>query len=114
MASEDLFTDREIDIMSVLWELGSGTVTEVKERLEDPLAYTTVLTILRTLEDKGKVRHEVEGRAFRYAPVVSLQRAQAAHLRYLIRKLFRGSAVELVDTMQELGLVPETVGAGSH
>src|SRR6266516_4325477 len=44
------FTDRELDVMSVLWDLGDATVTEVRERLADKLAYTTVLTVLRTLE----------------------------------------------------------------
>jgi predicted transcriptional regulator len=46
------FTDRELDVMSVLWDLESATVAEVRERLSDDLAYTTVLTVLRTLEQK--------------------------------------------------------------
>src|SRR5207245_223598 len=51
------FTDRELDVMSVLWDAGSATVAQVRERLSDDLAYTTVLTVLRTLEQKGYVRH---------------------------------------------------------
>src|SRR5438309_1515448 len=51
------FTDRELDVMSVLWDAGSATVAEVRERLSDDLAYTTVLTVLRTLEQKGYVGH---------------------------------------------------------
>ena len=47
------FTERELDVMGVLWEEGSATVAEVRERLADDLAYTTVLTVLRTLEEKG-------------------------------------------------------------
>jgi predicted transcriptional regulator len=58
--------DRELDVMGVLWELRSGTVAEVRERLPAELAYTTVLTILRNLEEKGFVTHDVEGRAHRY------------------------------------------------
>ncbi|MFC1661420.1 BlaI/MecI/CopY family transcriptional regulator, partial [Gemmatimonadota bacterium] len=54
--------------MNVLWRLGSGTVAEVQKGLLDSLAYTTVLTILRTLEKKGYARHEAEGRAHRYLP----------------------------------------------
>ena len=65
-----LFTERELDVMSVLWTLKSGTVTEVRERLDDELAYNTVLTVLRTLEAKGHVRHEGEGKAHRYFPTV--------------------------------------------
>ena len=63
-------TNRELDIMAVLWELGSGTVQEVWKGLDADLAYSTVLTMLRTLETKGHVRHEQEGKAFRYHPVL--------------------------------------------
>ena len=55
------FTDRELDVMAVLWDRGPSTVAEVREHLEDALAYTTVLTVLRTLETKGFVSHEEEG-----------------------------------------------------
>ena len=56
----DSFTPREMDIMSILWDVGSGTVAEVRERLADPLAYTSVLSALRTLEEKGLVDHVEE------------------------------------------------------
>ncbi len=77
--------------MNVLWDRGSATVAEVRERLPDRLAYTTVLTILRTLERKGYVEHEAEGRAYRYRPVVERARARVSALRRLTRKLFAGS-----------------------
>jgi predicted transcriptional regulator len=89
--AEVLFTERELDVMGVLWALGSGTVADVKERLADPLAYTTVLTVLRTLEDKGYVGHAEEGRAYRYHPLVERDEAQESALRRLIQKLFSGS-----------------------
>ena len=85
------FTDRELDVMAVLWERGSGTVAEVRERLPDELAYTTVLTILRTLEEKGHVTHEQEGKAHRYHPLVARERAGESALRRLVRKMFAGS-----------------------
>jgi len=85
------FTDRELDIMGVLWSLGSATVAEVQERLPDKLAYTTVLTILRTLEQKTAVGHEEEGRAHRYKPLVKRAAAGARALRRLVDKLFQGS-----------------------
>ena len=62
-----VFTDRELDIMAVLWEHGPSTVADVRARIPIELAYTTVLTILRTLEEKGHVGHESEGRAERHA-----------------------------------------------
>lgn len=85
------FTDRELDIMGVLWERGPSTVTEVREALADDLAYTTVLTVLRVLEDKGHVGHEEEGRAHRYFPRVQRSEAGQSALRRLTRKVFRGS-----------------------
>ena len=85
------FTDRELDIMAVLWDLGSGTVAEVRERISDPLAYTTVLTILRILEEKGHVAHTEEGKAHRYHPTVGRNAAGRSALRRLTRKVFSGS-----------------------
>jgi BlaI family transcriptional regulator, penicillinase repressor len=101
------FTDRELDIMAVLWDLGSATVASVQERLPDDLAYTTVLTILRTLEEKGRVRHEEEGRAYRYIPVVGREEAGASAVRRLVRKVFRGSP-EMMFThlVGQRGLTP--------
>ncbi|MDQ6831219.1 MAG: BlaI/MecI/CopY family transcriptional regulator [Gemmatimonadota bacterium] len=92
-----VLTGRELDMMSVLWQLGSGTVAEVRERLPDNLAYTTVLTILRTMEEKGYLRHEAEGKAHRYFPLVEEQAARKSALARLIDGLFRGSP-ELVLT----------------
>jgi predicted transcriptional regulator len=51
--------------MSVLWRLGSATVNDVRDALDEDLAYTSVLSALQTLEEKGYVRHEPEGRAYR-------------------------------------------------
>ncbi len=100
-----LFTDRELDIMGVLWDLGSATVAEVQERLADDLAYTTVLTILRTLEEKGHVRHEEEGRAYRYIPTVDREAAGRSALRRLVRKVFKGSPeLLLTQLVSERGL----------
>ncbi len=85
------FTDRELDVMGVLWDLGSATVAEVRARLPDDLAYTTVLTMLRILEEKGYVRHEEEGRAHRYFPRVERQAAGSSALSRLLTKLFKDS-----------------------
>ena len=85
------FTERELDVMAVLWELESATVAEVRERLADELAYTTVLTVLRTLEEKGHVGHTEEGKAYRYHPLVARQDAGASVLGRITRKLFKDS-----------------------
>lgn len=83
--------------MEVLWQRGPSTVAEVKENLSDDLAYTTVLTVLRTLEAKGYVGHNEEGRAHRYSAIVARDVARRSALRALKRKLFEGS-VELLLT----------------
>ena len=88
---EIAFTDRELDVMSVLWDLGGGTVAEVRDRLSDDLAYTTVLTVLRTLEEKGYVGHVEAGKAYRYHPLVRRQDAGTSVLRRITRKLFKDS-----------------------
>jgi predicted transcriptional regulator len=81
--------------MSVLWREGSGTVTEVREALRDDLGYTSVLKMLQILEVKGAVDHEVEGRAYRYRPLVQSEEAGRHALGRIVSKIFHGSA-ELV------------------
>ena len=86
------FTDRELDVMAVLWDRSSATVAEVRDALEDELAYTTVLTVLRTLEEKGFVDHVGEGKAHRYRPLVARERAGQSAVRRLVSKVFGGSS----------------------
>lgn len=84
-------TDREAQLMDVLWKRGPSTVSEVRDELAHGPAYTTVLTILRTLESKGYVGHELEGRAHRYSALVAREKAQRSAARALARKLYKGS-----------------------
>lgn len=93
------FTDRELDVMAVLWERGPSTAAEVREELDDDLAYNTVLTMLRILEEKGYVGHEEEGRAYRYHPLVERREAGKSALRRLTRKMFGGSAELLLTNL---------------
>ena len=96
-----LLGDRELDVMGVIWELGSGTVAEVRERLPAELAYTTVLTILRNLEAKGFLRHEAEGKAHRYFASVARRTARRTAVTRLIDKLFHGSPEQLLAQLVE-------------
>jgi predicted transcriptional regulator len=84
-------TDREADVMQALWDHGPSLVAEVRERLSDELAYTTVLTVLRTLEGKGYVGHEEEGRGHRYFASIKQQAARKNAVQHLTEKLFKGS-----------------------
>jgi BlaI family penicillinase repressor len=96
-----VFGDRELDVMGVLWDLGSGTVSEVREKLPADLAYTTVLTILRNLEAKELVKHTAEGKAHRYYPRVARKAARRSALTRMVDKLFHGSPEQLVAQLVE-------------
>jgi BlaI family transcriptional regulator, penicillinase repressor len=89
---KDSFSDRELDIMSVIWRDGSGTVAEVRDALPDELAYTSVLKIMQILEEKGALRHEAEGRAYRYFSIASSQEAGDKAIHRILDKIFHGSA----------------------
>jgi predicted transcriptional regulator len=100
--SQDL-TEAELRLMDVIWRKGSATVAEVAEALPKPLglAYNTVLTTMRILEDKGYVRHTNEGRAFLYHPVVGQKEASRNAVRRLLSRFFRDSPEELVLNLLE-------------
>ncbi len=91
--------DRELDVMGVLWDLGSGTVTDVRERLPVELAYTTVLTILRNLEEKSFVSRVAEGRAHRYSARVGRLAARRSAIARLVDTLFQGAPENLIAHM---------------
>jgi BlaI family transcriptional regulator, penicillinase repressor len=93
------FPPRELAVMSVLWRSGSATVTEVRDALEEDLAYTSVLSALQTLEEKGYVRHEPEGRAYRYFPAVEAEKAGGSALARVRDAIFQGSAERMFAQM---------------
>jgi predicted transcriptional regulator len=106
--SPTFFTDRELDVMSILWRQGSATVAEVRDALAEPLAYTSVLSALQTLEEKGFVRHEQEGRAYRYHPLVAPEEAGGSAIDRILDKIFHGSAeMLLAQLVSERRLAPE-------
>ncbi len=86
-------TEAELPLMQVLWEKGSATVGEVADALPKarPVAYNTVLTMLRILERKGYVRHTKDGRAFVYHPVVDRGQASRHAVRQLLSRFFQDS-----------------------
>lgn len=106
--SDVSFTDRELDVMAVLWELESATVPEVKSRLRDELAYTTVQSVLRTLEAKGYVTHDEEGRFHRYRPLVEREQAGRSGLRRLLDTVFGGSPELLVTQLVSEGTLSDS------
>ncbi len=98
-------TEAELRLMDVVWDKGRATVAEVAEGLpkELDLAYNTVLTTLRILEDKGYLKHtkSKEGRAFVYRAVVSREQASRSAVRHLLRRFFGNSAEALVLNLLE-------------
>jgi len=98
-------TEAELRLMGVIWEKGQATVGEVTEALpqEPGLAYNTVLTTLRILEEKGYLRHTKakEGRAFVYQAVVGRDEAGRSAVRYLVSRFFRNSPELLVLNLLE-------------
>jgi len=97
--NEIYFPPRELAVMSVLWRLGSASVSDVRDALEEDLAYTSVLSALQTLEEKGYVRHEAEGRAYRYFPTVAADRAGGSALARIRDAIFQGSAERMFAQM---------------
>lgn len=91
-------TDRELAILKVLWELGEGTVREVHEALsrELPIVQNTVQAFLRTMDEKGLVRHRREGRSFVYRPVQARDHTSKRMVSGLLRQVFDGAVDELV------------------
>lgn len=98
---ELILGSRELDVMRALWDLGSGTVSDVREWLPVKLAYTTVLTILRNLEEKAYVSRVAEGRAHRYKPRVNRLAARRSAIARVVDTLFHGAPEELIAHMVE-------------
>jgi predicted transcriptional regulator len=84
-------TPRELEIIEILWKNGSGTVAEVRDRMYDDLAYTTVLSLLRTMLRKGHVKHVVEGRAHRFIPRLRRDAVRRSATSQLVDAVFGGS-----------------------
>jgi predicted transcriptional regulator len=96
-------TDAELRLMEVIWDRGSASVGDVVDALpkRTPLAYSTVLTTLRILEEKGYLRHVKEGRAFIYHPAVRREEARDTAVGHLVRRFFGGSHGQLALNLVE-------------
>ena len=109
---KNALTKLELQIMQVIWRRGPSNVSSVQEGLEQSLAYTTVQTMLNILERKGKLKRELEGRAYVYTAKVTEAKALGQQLRDLVDRMFGGSSEELVmsllKTRQIDGVVTES------
>ena len=98
-AKAPALTGLELRIMQVIWRRGASTVSDVQAELKPPLAYTTVQTMLNILERKGKLRRQLEGRAYVYSARVSRAKVLGHGVRDLIDRMFGGSSEELVMSL---------------
>lgn len=95
-----VLTDHELRLMEVLWRQGDATVAAVVDALAPPpLAYSTVLTTLRTLEQKGYIAHTENGRAFLYRPLIERRQAANSAISYLLDRFFGSSPGALAVTL---------------
>jgi BlaI family transcriptional regulator, penicillinase repressor len=95
-------TQRELDIMSVLWDLGEATVTEVRDRVDPDLAYTSISSMIRTLELKGYVAHRRgEGKTHVYYPAIDPETAGESALSRVLDKIYGGSPIKLLAQLVE-------------
>ena len=98
-------TDSEMRLMRIIWESEPCTVNDVVERLpqDEPLAYSTVLTTMRILEEKGYVNHEKSGRAFVYTSLANPQEVRKLALHHMMDKFFDNSRELLLANVLEEG-----------
>lgn len=108
-AKSESLTEVEQRVMEVLWSTGSGTVSEVLAAVESPkpLAFNTVQTMLRILEQKGYVRHSEEGRAFRYFPLVDRAAASRTAVQSVVRRFFGSPGALALNLLQSESLSPD-------
>ena len=102
---EKLFTEAETELMNILWKLGEGSVADVIEHLPKgrDLAYTSVSTFLRILEQKKVLKTRKEGRGHVYIPVISKQEYEARTIRHVVEKVFDGTPLSLARQLITTG-----------
>lgn len=92
----ETLTEREAEIMDVVWRLGEATADQIRDGLSKPPHDSTIRTLLRVLESKGYVRHEAAGKAYLYRATVDRRKVQRLALGNLLSRFFGGSAEDLV------------------
>lgn len=93
--------ETEMEVLKLVWELGEATVNDVRDRIleERDVAYTTIMTVMKNLADKGYLTYEKDGRTYVYRPARSADEVRHSLLRELMGKVFEGSASALVQTL---------------
>ncbi|MHC5541288.1 BlaI/MecI/CopY family transcriptional regulator [Singulisphaera rosea] len=106
--ANETLTGREAQVMDAVWRLGEATADQVREALPDPLHDSTIRTLLRVLESKGYLRHELSGKAYIYRAIIGREKAQRHVLRNVLSRFFDGSVQDLVlRLMEDERMTPE-------
>ena len=94
-------TEAELRLMKILWRRGESAVNDLLAAMPDsePLAYNSVLTTIRILEQKGYVEHRQEGRAFIYWPLIAEQEASRSEVKHVLSRFFGNSREQLLLTL---------------
>jgi predicted transcriptional regulator len=99
MPPEQDFSRRERQIMDILHRAGKATAADVLDALPDAPSYSAVRALLKILETKGHIRHEEEGRAYVYMPIVRRTDARQSALSHLLKTFFDNSAEQAVAAL---------------
>jgi predicted transcriptional regulator len=101
-------TEAELRIMKILWRRGESAVTDIVAALpaDEPLAYNSILTTVRILEQKGYVAHRQEGRAFIYVPSIAEHEASRSEVRHILNRFFGNSREQLLLSLLDEGVTP--------
>ena len=97
------FTDKELEIMKVIWKLGEASARQIQENLSGERHYNSVMTIIRVLEKKNHLIHREDGRSHIYRAAVKPEKARTRVLKHLVKHVFGGSAASLVLNLVETG-----------
>jgi BlaI family penicillinase repressor len=96
----------ELEIMHIIWDKGEATVQEVKDALnkQHPGAYSTFMTMMRRMESKGILKHDIhqDGKTYIYKPLISRDEVSASMIQDIYHRLFRGSSDRLFDALNAL------------
>jgi predicted transcriptional regulator len=108
-ADDKMLTDVELELMTILWKLGEGSVADVIQGLSRSrdLAYTSVSTILRILEQKGIVTTRKEGRGHIYIPALKKTEYEAKAVKHVVDRVFEGTPIALVKQLLDTGDLTE-------
>jgi BlaI family penicillinase repressor len=93
---------RERQIMDALYQAGQATVAEIRAAIPDAPSYSAVRTMLRILEEKGHVRHNLDGTRYVYIPTVTRDKAKRSALKHVVNTFFDGSAAQVMSALFEL------------